>query len=121
MAAPVPLARRPPPQRPRRRGADLAPTDGRLLDQYLIGWFHELNRQLNDMLDADAFVARMGRDVERMHDLALELLAHARRCHPSIGDHGLDLLLDGRRAPDEPLLPAVWYAEHEVGVDALAV
>ncbi|MGY4514783.1 tryptophan 7-halogenase [Lysobacter sp. HA18] len=93
--------------------------DDRLLDQYLIPWFHELNRQLNDQLDADAFVARMRIDVERMRDLAAELLMHARREHAGLGDAGLELILDGHRPPSEPLLPAVWYAETATA-DALA-
>jgi hypothetical protein len=90
---------------------DTAPLDGRLLDQYLIPWFHELNRQLGDRLEPDAFVARMRGDIARMHDLAAELLVHARREHPGIGDPGLELVLGGHRAPTQPLLPAVWYAE----------
>lgn len=93
------------------RGGDTAPRDGRLLDQYRIGWFHELNRQLGDALATDAFVARTARDIERMHDLAAELLAHARRAHPAIDAHGLDTLLDGRRAPATPLLDPIWYAD----------
>jgi len=91
--------------------ADTAPRDDRLLDQYRIDWFRELNRQLADTLDADAFIARMRDDVERMHALAAEMLAHARRHHPDIGEPALELLLDGRAAPAEALLQPEWYAE----------
>jgi flavin-dependent dehydrogenase len=99
-------------------GADVAPRDGRLLDQYRIGWFRELNRQLSDRLDPDAFVARMQGDIERMHDLAAEMLAHARRHHPGIGNAAMELLLEGRVAPADELLDAEWYAEREVAVEA---
>lgn len=88
---------------------DLAPADGRLLDQYRIGWFHELNRQLSDHLDERAFVERTRADVERMHALAAELLAQARRQYADIDDHGLAVLLGERHAPEPPLLDAVWY------------
>jgi hypothetical protein len=95
------------------RGGDTAPRDDRLLDQYRIGWFRELNRQLSDTLEPEAFIARMRVDIERMHDLAAEILAHARRHHPDIGEPALELLLDGRAAPSPGLLDAAWYAEAE--------
>ncbi|AXK73051.1 FAD-dependent oxidoreductase [Lysobacter sp. TY2-98] len=90
---------------------DTAPLDGRLLDQYKIPWFYELNRQLGDPLEPDAFVARMRSDIARMHDLAAEMLLHGRREHPTLGDAGLELVLGGHPAPAEPLLSPVWYAE----------
>ena len=99
-------------------GGDTAARDGRMLDQYRIAWFRELNRQLSDRLEPDAFVARMRIDVERMHDLAAEMLAHARLHHPTIGEPALELLLDGRAAPAEALLDAAWYAEQDVAVEA---
>jgi flavin-dependent dehydrogenase len=92
------------------RGGTLQPRDSRLLDQARIPWFHELNRQLNDILDEAAFVERTRRDVELMHALAAELLAAARADHPDIGDHGLAALLGDRRSPATPLLDDVWYA-----------
>lgn len=92
-------------------GRELLPRDSRLLDQARIPWFRELNRQLNDVVDEDAFIARTRRDVGQMHALAAELLAAARGAHPGIGDHGLDALLEGRSAPHEPMLDGVWYAE----------
>ncbi|GAB2505700.1 NAD(P)/FAD-dependent oxidoreductase [Lysobacter humi (ex Lee et al. 2017)] len=90
-------------------GRDLAPRDGRLLDQYGIGWFHELNRQLCDPLEPEAFIARTRRDLARMQELAAELLDAARAGHPDIDDHGVEALLGGARAPSPALLDPVWY------------
>jgi flavin-dependent dehydrogenase len=87
--------------------------DGRMLDQYRIGWFHELNRALNDPLDDDAFIERIRDNVALMRRLAAELLDGARAQHEGIGTHGLDALLSANDAPavfDEPLLADTWYA-----------
>jgi hypothetical protein len=92
------------------RGGSLQPRDSRLLDQARIPWFHELNRQLNDVVDEAAFIERTRRDVELMHALAAEMLAAARGEHPDIADHGLAALLGDRRPPATPLLDDVWYA-----------
>ncbi len=81
--------------------------DSRMLDQYKVGWFHEMNRALNDALDDDAFAARIQANVARMRSLAAEVLARAREAHPRIDDHGLDALLGA--AGDEQLA-APWYA-----------
>ena len=86
-----------------------APAPGRMLDQHDIGWFHELNRQLRDELDDDAFDARIAANVARMEALAAETLARARDGHPAIDNHGLEALLAGRPAP-VPSLDAIWYA-----------
>ncbi|MBJ6979074.1 tryptophan 7-halogenase [Luteimonas sp. MC1895] len=85
-----------------------APASGRVLDQYGIDWFHELNRQLRDEADDAAFDARIAANVARMDALAAEILGRARDVHPEIGDHGLDALLAGDAPP--PSLDAVWYA-----------
>ena len=92
--------------------APLTP-DGRLLDQFAIGWFHEMNRALNDTLDDAAFAQRIRANVARMRLLAAELLHRARREHPRIDDHGLAALLAGTHdtsEPDAPQLAAPWYA-----------
>jgi hypothetical protein len=94
------------------RNAPRALDDGRLLDQYRIDWFREMNRALNDRLDGDAFAARIEANVSRMRALATELLANAREMHPDIHDHGLSGLLEGAGAPADLLVPA-WYAQHE--------
>ena len=88
--------------------APLAP-DERLLDQFKIGWFHKMNRALDDTLDDDAFAERIRANVARMRLLAVEILMRARLEHPRIDDHGLDAMLDGS-ARDEPQLAAYWYA-----------
>jgi len=93
-----------------RNTAPLVP-DGRLLDQYRIGWFHELNRALNDTLDDDALAARLAGNVGRMRALAAEILRHARAEHPGLPDHGLAARLQGA-APAEESLAAPWYAEY---------
>lgn len=87
--------------------------DGRLLDQFAIDWFHEMNRALNDTLDDAAFAQRIGASVARMRLLAAELLDRARREHPAIDDHGLAALLAGTpdaSGDDAPQLAACWYA-----------
>lgn len=82
----------------------------RLLDQFRIDWFHEMNRALHDTFDDDGFAARISANVDRMRWLAAEVLQHARRRHPGIDDQGLDALLSGGIvAPTS--LNAVWYAD----------
>jgi hypothetical protein len=88
--------------------------DGRVLDQFGIDWFHEMNRALNDTLDDAAFAQRIRANVDRMRLLAAELLARARSEHPLIDDHGLAALLAPATATDAtaaaPQLAARWYA-----------
>ena len=84
--------------------------DDRMLDQYEIDWFLEMNRALVDELEDNAFVARMTANVERMQWLAAEILAHARAMHPAIDDHGLDTLLSSDE-PRHTSLDATWYAD----------
>ncbi|WP_115509970.1 NAD(P)/FAD-dependent oxidoreductase [Xanthomonas arboricola] len=87
----------------------LATDDGRLLDQYLIGWVNELNGALNDTLDDDAFAARIHSNVAQMAVLAREILQQARQRHAALPDHGLDALT--ANAIGEPILTAAWYAD----------
>jgi flavin-dependent dehydrogenase len=103
-----------------RNRAPLA-ADGRMLDQYTIGWFREMNRALADELDDAAFFARMQANVARMHWLAGEILARARQAHADIDDRGLDALLaesttpgrhaHGQQAPEQASLDPAWYAD----------
>ncbi|MFC6839952.1 NAD(P)/FAD-dependent oxidoreductase [Xanthomonas theicola] len=88
---------------------DQPDADGRLLDQYAIGWFHQLNAALNDVLDDAAFVARVRENVARMSWLAREVLGQARTQHPQIDAHGLDALLAGTADGGRSLADA-WYA-----------
>ncbi len=104
----------------RTTGASAADAlDGRLLDQFRIEWFHEMNRALHDMLDNRAFQQRIAQNVARMEDLATELLQRARAAHPHIdaaldAETGMAALLGAAspndRATAEPSLRAVWYA-----------
>lgn len=87
---------------------DSASLDGRLLDQFDIDWFHEMNRALHDALDNPAFAQRIRDNVARMDALAAETLQRARAAHPRIDDCGLDALL-GAITPDMSLAP-IWYA-----------
>lgn len=91
---------------------DAATLDGRLLDQYDIDWFHEMNRALHDTLDNAAFQQRIRDNVARMDALAAELLQRARAAHPQIDDGGLAALLDAARdaVPHAPSLAPAWYA-----------
>jgi hypothetical protein len=91
-----------------RNTAPLTP-DGRMLDQYTIDWFHELNRALRDPLDDAAFFERMQANVARMRWLASEILGRARATHADLHDHGLERLLAGNEERDS-LTPA-WYAD----------
>jgi flavin-dependent dehydrogenase len=82
--------------------------DDRLLDQYGIDWFHEMNRALHDLLDNASFADRIRDNVARMDWLAAEILQRARDAYPDIDDHGLAALLP---APAERAsLAPVWYA-----------
>ncbi|KGE50768.1 NAD(P)/FAD-dependent oxidoreductase [Xanthomonas axonopodis pv. vasculorum] len=87
----------------------IATGSGRLLDQYLIGWFNELNGALNDTLDDDAFVARIHRNVAQMAVLAREILQQARQRYPDLPDYGLEALTAD--ASGEAILTAPWYAD----------
>ncbi|MFA1751146.1 NAD(P)/FAD-dependent oxidoreductase [Xanthomonas campestris] len=83
--------------------------DGRLLDQYLIGWFNELNGALHDTLDDEAFAARIHANIARMAVLAREILEQARQRHTALPDHGLAALT--ANAVGDPILTAAWYAD----------
>lgn len=86
--------------------------DGRLLDQYVIPWFHEMNRALNDQDDDAAFVARIAGNVVTMEKLAREVFDAVRVAHPGIEDHGLQsLLADVEAGEAMPMLSPAWYAQ----------
>ena len=86
------------------------PEDGRLLDQFDIGWFREMNRMLHDRVDADAFIARVDDNLGHMQDLAMEIRERIRESAPSVDTSTLDALLVGASMPDAPLLSPAWYA-----------
>ena len=85
--------------------------DHRLLDQYSIGWFHQLNTALGAGGDDDALRTRLLANVQHMQHLAADLLAAARQHHPGIDSHGLEPWLPRDDGPVRaPLLPPQWYA-----------
>ncbi len=88
---------------------DAETLDGRLLDQFGIDWFHEMNRALHDTLDNPAFAQRIRDNVARMDWLAAEILQCARAAHPDIDDCGLAALLADAPAATTSLAP-IWYA-----------
>ncbi len=83
--------------------------DDRLLDQYVIDWFHEMNRALGDEQDDDGFAARIADNVERMAQLARQILGRVEAMHPGIGSGQLRALTRDA-APGEPMLSEAWYA-----------
>jgi flavin-dependent dehydrogenase len=96
--------------RNRARSADGAPPlDGRMLDQSEIGWFREMNRALDDVLDDAALRQRLADNVARMAWLAQEILQRARHQYPDLPDHGLAALLEDNATT--PSLAVQWYAE----------
>ncbi|MDR6990554.1 tryptophan 7-halogenase [Luteimonas sp. 3794] len=88
-----------------------AAQDARMLDQSGIEWFREMNGALNDTLDDDALVARIGDNVARMQWLAAEILQHARATHPAIAEFGLEALLAGSGPQPQASLSSTWYAD----------
>ncbi len=97
-----------------QRNSSPAMEDGRMLDQYTIDWFLEMNRALSDTLDDAGVRQRMIDNVNRMGGLAEEILARARATYPDIDDRGLDALLAGSRTASSTspaLLDPAWYAD----------
>ena len=83
-----------------------------MLDQAAMPWFAELNRSLNDELDAAGFVERIRQSTARLQRLAAEIVQRARADHPDLPTHALDGLLSlGTPQPtvpdaaDERMLP----------------
>lgn len=87
---------------------EAAALDGRLLDQFNIDWFHEMNRAMHDLLDNPAFEQRIRDNVARMEWLAAEMLQRVRDAFADIDDCGLDALL--KQSTMEHSLAAIWYA-----------
>lgn len=93
----------------RRNSGPLVP-DQRLLDQYSIEWFYQLNSALSADTDPQLLRGRIHANVAHMQALAAELLAGARRCHRDIDASGLEPLLAGRPDTGAPLLAPQWFA-----------
>ena len=83
--------------------------DGRLLDQYIIDWFHEMNRSLNDVHDDDAFANKISENVVLIEQLAVEMLRRVQALHPQVDDSELGALLENVE-PERPMLADIWYA-----------
>jgi hypothetical protein len=97
-----------------QRNPSTAMEDGRMLDQFTIDWFLQLNHALSDTLDEAALRQRMIDNVARMGLLAEEILGRARVAYPDIDERGLDALLAGNRAVSSTspaLLDPIWYAD----------
>ncbi len=94
------------------RNAGAAQAPGRMLDQFHIPWFRAMNAALGDILDDDAFAARIAGNVDRMAWLAAEIAGHAQAAHPEVDDGALRALLGASSpAPDGRLLGPAWYAD----------
>jgi flavin-dependent dehydrogenase len=97
-----------------KRNPSTAMEDGRMLDQFTIDWFLQMNQALSDTLDEAALRQRMIDNVARMGLLAEEILARARVTYPDIDERGLDALLAGNRAVSSTspaLLDPIWYSD----------
>jgi flavin-dependent dehydrogenase len=88
-----------------------------MLDQASIPWFAELNRSLNDTLDAAQFAERIRHSSAQLHALAREILERATQEHPSLDGEELRKLTEPtadqlRRMPptSERMLPEVAMA-----------
>ena len=92
-----------------RNSGPLVP-DQRLLDQYRIDWFHQLNSALCTDDGDQALIERLQANVTRMQQLAAELLAAARKRHPEIEAGTLEALLGDTQPANPPLLAPQWYA-----------
>ena len=79
-----------------------------MLDQATLPWFAELNRSLNDTLDAAGFVARIRTSNAQLHTLAGQILGRALAEHPGLDTGALGRLVAPDPAANDParaLLP----------------
>ena len=79
-----------------------------MLDQAQMPWFAELNRSLNDELDAAAFAQRIRDSHARLQALAAEILQRAQADHPGLSGDALAALLSKTAAlspASERMLP----------------
>ena len=65
-----------------------------MLDQASIPWFAELNRSLNDELDATQFAERIRHSSAQLHTLAREILERALEDHPGLDGEELRRLTE---------------------------
>lgn len=79
-----------------------------MLDQAALPWFAELNRSLNDTLDAAGFVTRIRAANAQLHTLAGQILGRALADHPGLDTGALGRLVAPDPAANDPartLLP----------------
>lgn len=85
------------------------PDDGRLLDQYRIGWFHEMNRALGDVLDDERFIAKIHANIGQLAQLALEIATQVKACYRQVDTAPLLALLQDVTAPEPAMLDPAWF------------
>lgn len=87
------------------------PGDGRLLDQYKIEWFKELNRSLRDELSDVEFIRKIDANVRQLATLAAEIADVIRTRCPGVDLTALEEKLPSDlQRPASALLEPVWYA-----------
>ena len=87
------------------------PADGRLLDQYKIEWFKELNRSLRDELSDAEFIRKIDANVRQLATLAAEIADVIRTRCPGVDLSALEEKLPrDLQRPASALLEPVWYA-----------
>lgn len=85
------------------------PEDGRLLDQYRIGWFHEMNRALGDVLDDEAFIARISANIDQLAQLALEIAGQVKLRYPEVDVQPVLELVQDAIPASPPMLGKEWF------------
>ncbi len=83
-----------------------------IVDQNALGWFVELNRELQDELGDDAFKARLRDHCALLHGLAAEILSRVAADYPQVDGSGLRALIHAHTEksgapPHVPLSPDV--------------
>lgn len=81
-----------------------------IVDQNALGWFVELNRELEDELGADAFKSRLRDHCALLHGLAAEILSCASAEYPQVDGSALRALIQAHSEkmgapPRVPLAP----------------
>ena len=86
--------------------------DHRLLDQYKIDWFYDLNKSLMQAMNDDAFVTKIRLNLNRLDWLAIEIAAHAQKQCPALDTESVASHLR-KTSEHEPSLSSAWYAEEK--------
>jgi flavin-dependent dehydrogenase len=99
------------------------PDTARMLDQSALPWFAELNRSLNDTLDAAQFSERLRLNLAQLDALALQIVAHAHTTQPGLDDSAVRASLsntarEGDAAPGHLLFPQMLQRAEPVALTA---